>query len=236
VRHDLPGPAFRLLSPEVAYLKLSSAKSKDAARYVTEAARSKGWIIDARFWSVDKTPVDKSFELALGPLLVDRESPYARLTKGDLSNPGAFYWTKPVELTPGRLHYKGKIVILVDEFTVGDTEYAVMALRTAPGAIVVGSTTGGASRPGGTFYLALPGGSGAWFRDTSAFYPDKRPTQRIGIKIDVRVKPTIAGIRAGRDEVLEVGLRQIVGADKAAALIKTLSKEMGTTASPESKL
>jgi C-terminal processing protease CtpA/Prc len=41
------------------------------------------------------------------------------------------------------------------------------------------------------------------------FYPDKRPTQRIGIIPDIEVKPTIAGIREGRDEVLEEALRQI---------------------------
>ena len=43
------------------------------------------------------------------------------------------------------------------------------------------------------------------------FYPDKRPTQRIGIVPDKEVKPTIAGIRAGRDEVLEAAMREIVG-------------------------
>ena len=32
--HDLPGETFRLLSPDVAYLKLSSVKSSDAAQYV----------------------------------------------------------------------------------------------------------------------------------------------------------------------------------------------------------
>lgn len=35
------------------------------------------------------------------------------------------------------------------------------------------------------------------------FYPDKRPMQRVGIVPDVEVRPTIAGIHAGRDEVLE---------------------------------
>ena len=42
------------------------------------------------------------------------------------------------------------------------------------------------------------------------FYPDKKPTQRVGIVPDVEVQPTIAGIRAGRDEVLEEALRQIL--------------------------
>jgi hypothetical protein len=35
------------------------------------------------------------------------------------------------------------------------------------------------------------------------FFPDKRPTQRIGIIPDIDVRPTIAGTRGGRDEVLE---------------------------------
>ena len=43
------------------------------------------------------------------------------------------------------------------------------------------------------------------------FYPDKTPTQGIGIVPNVEVRPTIAGVQAGRDEVLEEALRQIVG-------------------------
>jgi hypothetical protein len=37
------------------------------------------------------------------------------------------------------------------------------------------------------------------------------PTQRVGIVPDIDVKPTVAGIRAGRDEVLEAGIREILG-------------------------
>jgi C-terminal processing protease CtpA/Prc len=33
--------------------------------------------------------------------------------------------------------------------------------------------------------------------------PDGRPLQRVGLIPDIEVKPTLAGIRAGRDEVLE---------------------------------
>jgi hypothetical protein len=56
------------------------------------------------------------------------------------------------------------------------------------------------------------------------FYPDKGPTQRIGIVPNVEVKPTIAGIRAGRDEVLEEALRQILGSGVSPAEIETISK------------
>ena len=44
------------------------------------------------------------------------------------------------------------------------------------------------------------------------FYPDHRPTQRVGIVPDVVVRPTIEGIAAGRDEVLEAAVGVIAGA------------------------
>jgi C-terminal processing protease CtpA/Prc len=56
------------------------------------------------------------------------------------------------------------------------------------------------------------------------FYPDKRATQRVGIVPDVEVRPTIAGILAGRDEVLEEALRQILGRQTPADQIEKLGK------------
>lgn len=38
------------------------------------------------------------------------------------------------------------------------------------------------------------------------FYPDRTEVQRIGITPDIEVKTTIAGIRSGRDEILEKAL------------------------------
>jgi hypothetical protein len=55
------------------------------------------------------------------------------------------------------------------------------------------------------------------------FYPDKQPTQRVGIHLDVEVIPSLAGIRAGRDEVLEAGIRQILGSSVSSAEIERLA-------------
>jgi C-terminal processing protease CtpA/Prc len=41
------------------------------------------------------------------------------------------------------------------------------------------------------------------------YYPDGTETQRIGIIPDIKVKPTIEGIRAGKDEVLEKAMEVI---------------------------
>jgi hypothetical protein len=57
------------------------------------------------------------------------------------------------------------------------------------------------------------------------FYPDKRPTQRIGIVADIEARPTLRGIRSGRDEVLEAALRHILGVGISAAEIERLAKQ-----------
>jgi C-terminal processing protease CtpA/Prc len=41
------------------------------------------------------------------------------------------------------------------------------------------------------------------------YYPDGRETQRIGIVPDIEVKPTIEGIKNGKDEVLEKAIEFI---------------------------
>jgi hypothetical protein len=76
----------------------------------------------------------------LGSLLVNVDTPFARFTQCDFSNPGTFHWTSPISLTPMETHCSGKVVILVNERSIGQAEYTAMAFRAAHGAIVVGSS------------------------------------------------------------------------------------------------
>jgi hypothetical protein len=98
------------------------------------------------------------FLVTLARLLapVETNTPFARFTTCDLSNPGAFHWRNPVSLTPQKPYYAGKIVILADESSMSQAEYTSMAFRAAHGAIVVGSPTAGAD--GNVSPFALPGG------------------------------------------------------------------------------
>jgi C-terminal processing protease CtpA/Prc len=200
---DLPGPTFRLLSKDVAYLKLSSVKSADCGHYVEEGAGTKGLIIDIRNYP------SEFVVFSLGSLLVDNDVPFARFTEADLSTPGASYWANTVTLSPQKPHYSGKVVIVVDESSMSQAEYTSMALRAAHRSIVIGGTTAGAD--GNVSPFALPGGLRTMISGIGVFYPDKGPTQRVGIVPNVQVKPSLAAIRAGRDLVLEEAVRQIVG-------------------------
>lgn len=146
---------------------------------------------------------------ALGGRLVPEPTEFARFTRGDAANPGAFLWTPPVTLQPLQPHFSGAVVILVDEVSQSQAEYTTMALRAAPNAIVAGSTTAGAD--GNISPIPLPGGINSMISGIGVFYPDRTPTQRVGIVPDLGVQPSIAGIRDRRDEVLEVAVSHVLG-------------------------
>jgi C-terminal processing protease CtpA/Prc len=215
--HDLPGETFRLLSDQVAYLKLSSVQAAQVSTSIARAQGTKGLVIDIRNYP------SEFVVFTLGSLLVDRPTPFARFTSGDLDNPGAFRWRgEPLTLSPQQPHYSGKVVILVDEISQSQAEYTTMAFRSASQAMVVGSTTAGAD--GNVSQVSLPGGLSTMISGIGVFYPDKKPTQRVGIVPDVEVRPTIAGIRAGRDEIVEEALRQILGRQTPADQIEKMAR------------
>jgi C-terminal processing protease CtpA/Prc len=51
--------------------------------------------------------------------------------------------------------------------------------------------------------LSIPGGTYVSFTGQGVWHADGRQLQRLGLQPAVEVRPTLAGIRAGRDEVLE---------------------------------
>jgi C-terminal processing protease CtpA/Prc len=222
--HDRPGETFQLLSPDVAYLKLSTIRVADVADYVERASGTRGLIIDIRNYP------NEFVVFALGGHLVSEPTPFARFTVGELQDPGAFTWTEPVMLRPLVPRYTGNVVILVDEVSISQAEYTAMAFRAAPGAMVVGSTTAGAD--GNVSPIPLPGGLRTLISGIGVFYPDKKPTQRVGIVPDVVVTPTIDGIMEGRDEVLEAAVRQILGPHADPGLIRKMTAARGEGTRP----
>lgn len=201
--HDLPGPTFRLLTDSVAYLKLSSVVSANAADYIGQAQGAAVLVIDIRNYP------SEFVVFSLGGHLVGSSNAFARFTVGDPTNPGSFLWGVTVSHAPRTPRFNGAVVILVDEVSQSQAEYTTMAFRVAPGAMVVGSTTAGAD--GNVSRIPLPGDVEGMISGIGVFYADGRPTQRIGIVPDLVVRPTVEGIRAGRDEVLEAGVSHALG-------------------------
>jgi C-terminal processing protease CtpA/Prc len=83
-------------------------------------------------------------------------------------------------------------------------EHTGLFFEAAAGTKIVGSTTAGAD--GGITAVVLPGGLSVQLTGVGVRHADGRQLQRVGLPIDVVVKPTLKGIQAGRDEVLERAL------------------------------
>ena len=203
ITHDLPGETFQQLTEDVAYLKLSSVSAAQSAEYIQKAAGSKVLVIDIRNYPRE------FMVFSLGSHLISRPTEFARFTVTSAENPGVFVMGQSVSLRPAPPLYAGSVVILVDETSQSQAEYTAMAFRSAPNALVVGSTTAGAD--GNVSPIVLPGGLRTMISGIGVFYPDRRPTQQVGIVPDLIVRPTIAGIRQGRDEVLEAGVSRALG-------------------------
>jgi carboxyl-terminal processing protease len=139
-----------------------------------------------------------------GPIMI------ARFTAPDVKYSGTLYWMSDTEGGGAFIkHYTNRIYLLLNEDTQSYAEYMIMALGQHPMAVKIGSQTAGAD--GNVSEMYLPGNIAADFTGLGTFYPDYTPTQRIGIVPDVNVIPTIEGIRAGRDEVMEAAFNHYFG-------------------------
>jgi hypothetical protein len=107
--HDLPGDTFRLLSLEVAYVKLSAIKAADLPAYFERAKDTKGLIVDIRNYPSAFMP------FVMGAYLATKPTAFVSFTLPDTANPGAFWFTSGPLIEPGLNHHAGKVFILVEE-------------------------------------------------------------------------------------------------------------------------
>ena len=105
--------------------------------------------------------------------------------------------------------YKGEIIMLCNEETQSQAEYTIMMFQGAAGkrVTVIGSHTAGAD--GNVTAVRLPGGYTSYFSGLEVLYPDGSQTQQTGIRINIKVEPTVKGSREGKDEVLQRAIKFI---------------------------
>jgi len=105
--------------------------------------------------------------------------------------------------------YRGQTVVLIDERAMSQAEHMGLFLEAANGTKFVGTASAGAN--GDVARFTIPGGITISFSGHDIRHADGRQLQRVGLVPDVEARPTIAGIRDGRDEVLEKALDYLGG-------------------------
>ncbi|AYZ13929.1 peptidase S41 [Chryseobacterium arthrosphaerae] len=193
---------FKMLDNQTGYFYMGSADGKKLSESFSQLKNTKGIVIDLRSYPSDFVV------FSMGKLLKKDSSDFVKFTQTTNQMPGLFTFTPNLGVEgSGAEHYKGKIAILINETTQSSAEYHTMAFRTAPNSKVFGSTTAGAD--GNVSRILLPGNISTMISGIGIYYPDGTETQRIGIVPDIEIKPTVEGIKNGKDEVLDKALAWI---------------------------
>lgn len=101
---------------------------------------------------------------------------------------------------PGPL-YRGKVVMLINEFTQSQAEHLALAVEAATPVTFIGTPSAGAN--GDVREVVLPGNVRVSYSGLEVRHADGRQLQRLGVQPHIVAAPTVAGLRAARDEVLE---------------------------------
>ncbi|MEQ9465809.1 MAG: S41 family peptidase [Ekhidna sp.] len=197
ISYTKPAPKPKWSSPtdSIGYVNLGELSVGDVNQMMGEMMDKTVIIFDVR-----NNP--RGTYKAIAKYLNPKDTTFAIYTKPDLSYPGKFVWNG--ENACGEVnedYFKGQVILLVNELTQDHAEFTCMCLQTAPNVVVVGGQTAGTDGKDSKFpiydryYTSMTG--------MGVFYANKQETQRVGIPLDAEVERTIAGIREGRDEILE---------------------------------
>lgn len=201
-----------LESTNIGYIDVSALKTGDLENLMKDYQNTDGIIVDLRHYP------STVITYLLGEYIVPTQKVFSNVGMPNQAMPGAF-WIQEMVVGKGILKeqmndirifkpYTGKVVILMDEGSQSQSEFAIMALRQAPNATVVGNPSIGAD--GNIAMVSLPGRVILPISSLGIYTPEGGQTQRLGLKPDIECYPTLEGIRDGRDELLEQAIEVIL--------------------------
>jgi hypothetical protein len=186
--------------PGVWYVDLERADWSTLQPRLTDLARAKAVIFDVRGY-----PSDAGMRVL--PYLLKAPDPDRWMHVPCIVEPFgrvATWQSRGWNLAPASPHLAGRITFLTDARAISYAE-SVMGYVEALGlGTIVGSATAGTN--GNVNPFSVPSGMTITFTGMRVTRHDGSPFHLVGVQPDVPVEPTAAGVRAGRDEVLERAL------------------------------
>lgn len=195
LKQNAKNKLYEWVNDSVAYLNLAFATSKNFNRNY-KAIRSAAVIILDLRGGLHTHLISKVTDTFVPPYTY-----FAQSTYPDTRFPGMLRYCSSSQKIGAKNYFKGRIIVLVDEFTMSFGEYAAMAFQANPKTIIIGNATAGAD--GNTVLYKFPGGVTTAFSALGIYYPDLSPTQRVGVRIDHVTEPTIEDIKNNIDIAYE---------------------------------
>jgi C-terminal processing protease CtpA/Prc len=153
----------------------------------------------------------------IAPRLSEKRMPVAALfsrplleatSLGDAESAGSISYSFTQKLLERKGDaYKGKVVMLINEDAISQAEHTCMFFEAATDVTFIGTPTTGAN--GDVTFMVLPGNLPVTFTGHNVRHADGRQLQRVGIQPSVRVAPTVRGVAAGQDEVLDTAVKYL---------------------------
>jgi len=199
-------PSFQI--EDKVYFEFSSLKVSEIPALMETYKNTRGFVFDLRGYNNDGSLI-KIFDY-----LLSKPEHFGIMTHADFSQPGKFCFVDNIidksYKFAGKINsdpYKGQVVVLINEYTLSAAELWAMIFKKVPHVIFVGSQTAGAD--GNKTSIKLTNGNKLIFSGLGIYYPDGGETQRIGIKPNVMVRPTVQSIRNKEDVLLLKALELI---------------------------
>ena len=199
-------PPIAQLDGGIWYFDLARAEPGDVPAKIAALAKAPGVVFDLRGYPNDTDAV-------LGHLMTkpeqDRWMHVARIVRPALPGaprPEPAWESLGWDLAPAEPHIAGKVVFLTGGGAISYAE-SVMGYVEALGLDIVGGPTAGTN--GNVRRVILPTGSAVFFTGMKVTRHDGTRSHLEGIRPTIPVEPTVAGIRAGKDEVLDRALEVI---------------------------
>jgi len=197
------GAYYKNIDSNIGYIYPGLFKMEYEEELLSNIRNTKGLIIDFRCY-----PMETILNV-LGNYLFPESTEFMKVTTGSEEEPGLFSFMQHNQVVgmTNNNYYKGKVVVIINEITQSEAETTTMALSKLPNVTVIGSNSAGAN--GNIFYFYLPGNIRTRITGYGIYHLDGGETQRIGLIPDMEIKPTIEGIKAGKDELLEKAIEII---------------------------
>ena len=203
-------PVIQLLPSGTAYVDLARLQSGEVDKMFDTIKNTSAVIFDMRGYP-------KGTAWSIGPRLTEKKNPVVALfsrpfiTGPSLSDPeladtGNHAFAQKMPDRKGDV-YKGKVVMLINEEAISQSEHTCLFFETATDVTFIGTPTAGAN--GDITFMVLPGNLQVSFSGHDVRHADGRQLQRLGIQPTIKVAPTIRGLIEGRDEILERAIKYL---------------------------